>query len=166
MQTIKYSIAIRSAKPGTKKAQVTETKADPVFQQTGHMSFDDIARHLSEHGSKYTRGDIQGVITNAVDCIVEHLTQGISVELGELGTFYPSLKVTGSPSASTVSEDNIKKVCVTYRAGKVFSEIREKATFECVPSREAQALAVAEARAQETLQPEGGDGNGNGEGLG
>ncbi|MCR4921292.1 MAG: hypothetical protein K5945_06235, partial [Bacteroidaceae bacterium] len=50
--------------------------------------------------------------------------------------------------------DNIKSVAVKYRAGKVFKAIKDNATFECVPSREAQALAVAEARAQETLQPE------------
>ncbi len=157
MQTIKYSIAIRSTKPGTKKADITSTKAYPVFQQTGKLTFNDIAKHMAQHGSKHSRGDIQGIITDAVDCIVEHLTQGVSVNLGDLGTFYPSLKVTGSESASTVSEDNIKSVAVKYRAGKVFKEIRQNAQFECVPSREAQALAVAEARAQETMQQEDED---------
>ena len=154
MQTIKYSIAIRSTKPGTKKADITETKAYPVFQQSGSMSFNDIAQHLKQHGSTHSKGDIQGIITDAVDCIVEHLEQGISVDLGDLGKFYPSLKVKGSPSASTVSADNIKAVSVKFRASKAFKDIVKEAQFECVPSREAQALAVAEARAQETVQPE------------
>ncbi len=159
MKTIKYSIAIRSDVPGTKKAEITSTKAYPVFQQSGQISIDELARHMKEHGSKHSRGDVKGFIDDVVDCVIEHLEQGVSVRLGDLGTFYPSLKVTGSASASTVSADNIDAVRVKYRAGKVFREIRNHATFECVPSREAQALAVAEARAQETLQPEGDDEN-------
>ena len=157
MQTIKYSIAIRSDVPGTKKAEITSTKAYPVFQQTGQITIDELARHMKDHGSKYSRGDIKGFIDDVVDCVVEHLTQGISVRMGDLGTFYPSLKVEGSASASTVSADNIKSVAVSDRAGKVFKQIKQDAQFECVPSREAQALAVAEARAQETLQPEEDD---------
>ncbi|MCR4920528.1 MAG: hypothetical protein K5945_02300 [Bacteroidaceae bacterium] len=157
MQTIKYSIAIRSDVPGTKKAEITSTKAYPVFQQTGQISIDDLARHMKDHGSKHSRGEIKGFIDDVVDCVVEHLEQGVSVRLGDLGTLSPSLKVTGSESASTVSADNIKAVAVKYRAGKVFKQIKDHATFECVPSREAQALAVAEARAQETMQPEDED---------
>ncbi|MCR4920614.1 MAG: hypothetical protein K5945_02760 [Bacteroidaceae bacterium] len=55
MQTIKYSIAIRSTKPGTKKAEVTETKAYPVFQQTGSINIEQLARHMVEHGTTFGR---------------------------------------------------------------------------------------------------------------
>ena len=93
-----------------------------------------------------------------VDCIRHELLDGKSVQLGELGTLSPNFKVTGAASASTVTAGaNIQKVTVKYRAGAGFADLRSEAEFECVPSREAQKLAVAEARAQETLQSESSD---------
>lgn len=155
---LKYSIAIRSTKPGTKKANITETKAYPVYQSSGIVTLSELARHMATHGSTFGRGDILGVLTQMVDCIRHELLDGKSVQLGELGTLSPNFKVTGAASASTVTAGaNIQKVTVKYRAGAGFADLRSEAEFECVPSREAQKLAVAEARAQETLQSESSD---------
>mgnify|MGYP002624658837 CR=1 FL=1 len=158
MGTIKYSIAIRCDKPGTKKAQITSTKAYPVLQLSGNLTMMELAEHIADHGSKYTRGDIYAILAEAVDCIRHEILDGNSVQLGDLGIFAPGIKCTGAASASTLSASNITAVKVNFRAGKRFDNLRDDATFECVPSREAQALAVAEARAQETL--EAGDNNG------
>ena len=156
---IKYSIAIRSTVPGTKKAEITSTKAYPVLQYSESKTMMQLAEHIANHGSKFTRGDIYAVLAEAVDCIRHEILDGNAVTLGDLGRFAPGLKVTGSASASTVSADNIEKVKVNFYPGSRFANLRSEATFECVPSREAQALAVAEARAQETLQPEEDDEN-------
>ena len=156
---INYSIAIRSAQPGKKKNEITETKAYPVYQASDTLTAEDLAEHIAAHGSKYDEGDIAAILHLAVRCLRELLLEGKIVQLGKLGSFAPSLKVEGSASASTVSAENIKKVKVNFRPGKKFAEMRADAEFQCVPSREAQALAVAEARAQETLQPEGEDEN-------
>ncbi|MCR4920245.1 MAG: DNA-binding protein [Bacteroidaceae bacterium] len=147
-----YSIAIRSTKPGLKKANITETKAYAVAQASGSIDMDEFAGHIAEHGSKYKRGDIYAILAEAVDCMREKLLEGQIVTLGELGSFRCSYNCEGSASASTLSADNIKAVKVIWTPGKHFRDLREKADFQCVPNREAQALAVAEARAQETLQ--------------
>ena len=154
---LKYSIAIRSTKPGTKKANITETKAYPVYQSSGIVTLTELARHMATHGSTFGRGDILGVLTQMVDCIRHELLDGKSVQLGELGIFAPNYQVTGAATASVLSVANIEKVRVKFRPGKAFADLRSEAEFECVPSREAQAAAVAEARAQETLQSESSD---------
>lgn len=154
---INYSIAVRSAVPGTKKANVTVTKAYPVLQISESKTMMELAEHIAAHGSKYTRGDIYAILAEAVDCIRHEILDGNSVELGELGRFAPGLRVEGSASASTVSAEHIKAVRVNFTPGKKFANMRDDASFQCVPSREAQALAIAEARAQETLQPEPGE---------
>ena len=58
MPKIPYSIAIRSAVPGTKKENVTVTKAYPVLQISESLTMEDLANHIADHGSKYKRGDI------------------------------------------------------------------------------------------------------------
>ncbi|MBQ7988917.1 MAG: DNA-binding protein, partial [Bacteroidaceae bacterium] len=91
--------------------------------------------------------------------------EGKVVSLGELGTFRCTYKCAGAASASTLSASDIKAVKVIWAPGKHFQDLRDDAEFQCVPSREAQALAVAEARAQETLQSEDGGNGGNGGGT-
>ena len=155
-----YSIAIRSSKPGTKKAEVTETKAYAVAQSTGTLTMEDFAGHIAEHGSKYKRGDIYAILAESVDCMREKLLEGKVIALGELGTFHCTYKTEGATSASTLSASDIKAVNVKWTPGKRFQNLRDDAEFQCVPSREAQALAIAEARAQETLQSEEDDEDG------
>lgn len=161
-----YSISILSSKPGTKKAEITETKAYPVAQSSGTLNMEQFAGHIAEHGSKYKRGDIYAILAESVDCMREMLLEGRSITLGELGSFRCIYKSAGAASASTLSASDIKAVKVVWTPGKHFQNLRDDAEFQCVPSREAQALAVAEARAQETLQPEDGDDDGNGGGNG
>ena len=161
-----YCISILSSKPGTKKANITETKAYAVAQSKGTISMEDFAAHIATHGSKYKRGDIYAILAESVDCMREMLLEGKVVSLGELGTFRCTYKCAGAASASTLSASDIKAVKVIWAPGKHFQDLRDDAEFQCVPSREAQALAVAEARAQETLQPEDGGDDGNGGGNG
>ena len=59
--------------------------AKPVSQ--GTVNLDELASHISDHGSVYTRDVVVGVMTKMVDCINELLAQGYKVKLGELGTF-------------------------------------------------------------------------------
>ena len=167
MLPIKYSIAIRSAQPGTKKENVTETKAYPVIQLNGTMSLEEMARHMEDHNSKYNRGDIFAVIMQFCDCCAEFLKQGFKVSLGDVGTLEPTLKVTGAAVASDCSADNIKSVNIAYKEGRGvdFKDTRVSGIeFECVPSRKAQKDALTAERAKETMQPEETPGGGNGGG--
>ena len=55
---IDYSIAMRNAQPGTKKEDVTVTKAYGVAQISEIMTLPDFAKHISSHGSVYGRADV------------------------------------------------------------------------------------------------------------
>ena len=156
---LNYVISILSTKPGLKKENITETKAYAVAQTSGAMDMEEFAEHIATHGSKYKRGDIYAILAEAVDCMREQLLEGKLIELGDLGTFRCTFHGEGAASASTLSAENIKDVNVTWAPGKRFQNLRKEAKFQCVPSREVQALAVAEARAQETLQSDDEDEN-------
>ncbi|MBO4642074.1 MAG: hypothetical protein J5661_04370, partial [Bacteroidaceae bacterium] len=75
-------------------------------------------------------------------------------QLGELGSFGIGLSTKGAATAALFTAENIKKVNVNWERGKLFKNLRDDATFQLVPSRKAQEDAVADAKRQETLQPE------------
>ena len=56
------------------------------------LSLRGLAKHISEHGSIYTRDIVEGVLTKLCQCIPELLAQGQPVKLDGLGTFYPTAK--------------------------------------------------------------------------
>ena len=151
---INYSIVIRSTTPGVKTEDITETKAYGVAQISEILSINDFAQHIAQHGSLYGRDVIQGVLVKMVDCMRELLLEGKKIQLGELGSFSVGLSTKGAPTAALFTAENIKKVNVNWDRGKLFENLIEDATFQLVPSRKAQEDAVAEAKRQETLQPE------------
>lgn len=149
---INYSIAIMGTKPGTKKAQITETKAYGVAQVKNRLSLDDFAKHIHDHGCVYSKGDIVSILTTAVSCLRELLLEGKRVKLGDLGDFQPRLKTEGAVTTCEFTSRNIKAVNVSWKPGKDFQDLRSEATFQLVPTRAAQDDAIEVIRNEETIQ--------------
>ena len=53
---INYSIYIASSKPGTKKADITDTKAYGASQIHEKLTFDQFCQHIAEHNSPFSKG--------------------------------------------------------------------------------------------------------------
>lgn len=151
---IKYSIAIRSAQPGTKKAQIKETKAYGVAQVESVVTLNQLCEHISNHGSKYNKGDVMAVIVMLTSCMRELLLEGKKLQLGDLGEFHPTITSKGAKVASDFNASYIKKVNVAWRRGDDFANLIKDAEFQLVPSRLAQAKAVETAKSQETMVKE------------
>ena len=58
------------------------------------LSLRGFAQHMADHGSIYTRDVVEGVLLKITDCLPELVAQGVPVQLGSLGTFYPTAEVT------------------------------------------------------------------------
>ena len=82
--------------------------AKPVSQ--GTVNLDELAAHISDHGSVYTRDVVVGVMTKMVDCINELLAQGYKVKLGELGTFYNSIRNDGKKAVEDPSKFDVAQI--------------------------------------------------------
>ena len=74
------------------------------------LSFEDFVNHISDHGSPYSRGCINGVLTDALDCLQELILDGKSVRLGDLGLFSIGMASKAEETAKDVSAQSIKKV--------------------------------------------------------
>ena len=92
----------------TKSSAYAKYYAKPVSQ--GTVNLDELASHISDHGSVFTRDVVIGVMTKMVDCINELLAQGYKVKLGELGTFYNSIRNDGKKAVEDPSKFDVAQI--------------------------------------------------------
>lgn len=149
---INYSIYIASSQPGTKKADITDTKAYGASQMNEKVSFDQFCKHIADHNSPFSKGTIQGILTDAVACLKEQLLAGNRVVLGDLGTFSVELATKPAKTTDDFNANNIEAVNVNWLPGRPFKNLRDEATFQLVPSRKAQGDAIEVIRNEDTIQ--------------
>ena len=138
--------------PGTKKADITETKAYGTAQVSEVINIDKFAEHMAQHNSPFSKGAIAGILTDAVACLREMMLEGKKVNLGDLGGFYCELQTEGAKTTDEFSAANIKAVNVTWCPGKKFKNLRSEAQFQLVPTRLAQADAIEVIKNEDTIQ--------------
>lgn len=117
-------------------------KAYAKAQMRELMTFKKFARHLAAHGSGYSKGTVQGVISDLCSCIVEQLLNGNKVQLGELGSFWVSLSSEGAESMEKFTANNIRSVNIIFTPGEEFDNLLSQVTFNLVPSRIAQEATL------------------------
>ena len=105
------------------------------------------AKHIADHNGVYSRGTVKGVLSDSCECLVEQLLDGKKVELGELGTFGISLSSEGAPSVKEFSAKNIKAVNILFAPGPDFENLINRAEFNLVASRAAQAATLKAEKA-------------------
>ena len=115
----------------------------PFIQQTGVLTLSSLARHMSEHNSKYDEGDIMAVLIQFVKCASEMLLEGYKVNLEDLGEFRIGVKTTIEETADAVTANNITKVFLAWSPGKRTNDLRRDAEFTRVAQRRNQRLLIS-----------------------
>ena len=59
---------------------------------------------MTDHGSVYGRDLLEGVLIKITECLPELVSQGIPVQLGGLGTFYPTAQVKKDAAVSSIAD--------------------------------------------------------------
>ena len=159
--------------PDQKDLDLVKTEKQNAFaisQYTDVMTIEKFAKHITSHGSVYSRADISAILYMAVDCMREMLLEGKKIRLGDLGDFSLLLGSKGAESADKFTAQNITQVKVQWEPGKEFKNLLDDAEFNLVASRSAQAAvlkAIREGKStvdlNQPINPDGGDdGNGGG----
>ena len=68
------------------------------------LSLRGFAQHMTDHGSVYGRDLLEGVLIKITECLPELVSQGIPVQLGGLGTFYPTAQVKKDAAVSSIAD--------------------------------------------------------------
>ena len=159
--------------PDKKDTDLVKTEKQNAFaisQYTDVMTIEKFAKHITSHGSVYSRADISAILYMAVDCMREMLLEGKKIRLGDLGDFSLLLGSKGAETADKFTAQNITQVKVQWEPGKEFKNLLDDAEFNLVASRSAQAAvlkAIKDGKSTVDLNapidPDGGDdGNGGG----
>ena len=123
-----------------------------ISQYTDIMTIEKFAKHITSHGSVYSRADISAILYMAVDCMREMLLEGKKIRLGDLGDFSVLLSSKGAEDPDKFTAQNITDVKVQWEPGQQFKTLRDEAEFNLVASRSAQAAVLkASRRARPTL---------------
>ena len=159
--------------PDQKDLDLVKTEKQNAFaisQYTDVMTIEKFAKHITSHGSVYSRADISAILYMAVDCMREMLLEGKKIRLGDLGDFSVLLGSQGAETADKFTAQNINQVKVQWEPGKEFKNLLDDAEFNLVASRSAQAAVLKAIKEGKTsvdlnapIDPDGGNG-GNGGG--
>lgn len=142
---IDYSLGLRLLNPGNTDS---EKKIFANAQMRQVLTLQKFAKHISSHGSPYSRDVVVGVLTATVDCLREMLLEGYKVQLGELGAFYVTFTCEGVEKAEDFNpQNNIEKVNVRWEKGANFADMKKDAEFNFVPTRKQQADEKKENKA-------------------
>ena len=112
----------------------TEEKyyANPV--NLGKKTLRDIARDIAGRSS-LTRGDIENVLSNFMDCLPHYLRDGFSVQLGEFGTMRLTLSSEGAATEKAFKTETIKPRVVFTPGIELMSELAAN-SYESVRKKE------------------------------
>ncbi len=158
--------------PDKKDTDLVKTEKQNAFaisQYTDVMTIEKFAKHITSHGSVYSRADISAILYMAVDCMREMLLEGKKIRLGDLGDFSLLLSSKGAETADKFTAQNITNVKVQWEPGQQFKNLLDDAEFNLVASRSAQAAvikAIKEGKTNVDLNvPVTPDGGGDGDGT-
>ena len=118
---------IERRKPGTKTG-LGKFYASPV--NVGKKTLRDIAHDIAGRSS-LTRGDIENVLSNFIDCLPHYLRDGFSVQLGEFGTMRLTLSSEGAATVKAFKTETIKPR-VTFTPGVELKSALRENSYETV----------------------------------
>jgi hypothetical protein len=67
------------------------------------LSLRGFAQHMTDHGSMFGREVVEAVLIKITQCLPELLAQGVPVQLGSLGTFYPTAEVKKNAGVASIA---------------------------------------------------------------
>ena len=163
-----YSLSLKVVNPGDAES---EKKIGATLQERECITLSMLAQHMADHGTPFSKGVIQGVLVDMVECTKELLKAGYGVDLTGLAKF--SLHAS-SNLVDTVQDFNpatdIKRINIRASVEKAATAfMNTDVDYEYVMTREEQAAAKKAAKAALPQAPEdsdSGDDNTSGGGSG
>jgi predicted histone-like DNA-binding protein len=139
MKKIQYSVAMMKNPLNDNDPK----RAYANLQQTGVVDVDELAGHITDHYSVFSKGTIVGIRTELGVCMRELILQGYKVCLGTIGKFAPTISSKGAESTKAFTSENITRMGINFTPGQSFENLLRDAQFEKTTSRKVQAAALA-----------------------
>ena len=158
----------------------------PRVEYKGTMSTLQLAKHMSEHTTSFSKGEINGMLTDLVSCIKELCLLGYVVKLEDLGLFKasvegngltlkPGAKVSAGVGQQRTDEElaaditrqqaaiSAVKIIMQATGETTMSEMTRAATTSFTSKAKALVKSLTGSDAEESLTPNGSENQGGGE---
>lgn len=90
------------------------------------LSVDEFIDGIMYHGSAYKRGDYKAMMSTFAEELANKLKEGYRINMGEMGTFYPTLDCEGASSMEEFNpEQHIKGIRVNWVPSDDFKNLRQ-----------------------------------------
>ena len=86
------------------------------------VTVDDLAKHMSEHNTPYSKGAIKGVLTDMIDCIRELMLEGKAVKLDGLAIFSAGIKTKKKGALTSEDFSTTKHIDSVYMRARATGE--------------------------------------------
>ena len=107
------------------------------------LSMDELIDYITLHGSAYRKGDYRAIVSTLAEAMAEKMAEGYSIDLAELGKFYPTLDCVGAETMHDFAPDkHIKAVRANWKPGDDFKDLKQKADFREDLTRRKQKEAL------------------------
>ena len=128
------------------------------------INIDELAKHMSEHNTPYSKGAIKGVLTDMIGCVRELMLEGKAVKLEGLAIFSAGIKTKKNGAPTSADFSTTKHIDSVY--------MRARATGEFTRQELTKAGNVTELPKnftdyhEEDDEPQNGDSPGSNTGSG
>ena len=86
------------------------------------INIDELAKHMSEHNTPYSKGAIKGVLTDMIGCIRELMLEGKAVKLEGLAIFSAGIKTKKNGAPTSADFSTIKHIDSVYMRARATGE--------------------------------------------
>ncbi len=86
------------------------------------IDINELAKHMSEHNTPYSKGAIKGVLTDMVGCIRELMLEGKAVKLEGLAIFSAGIKTKKNGAPTSVDFSTTKHIDSVYMRARATGE--------------------------------------------
>ncbi len=100
-------------------------------QSSGNLSIEKICKIISHSGTAI-RGDILAVSDGLIHEMIEGLSEGMVVELGDFGHFQVQVSSNGADTKKEFNSGNIRKGKIQFRPGPLLKEMLKTLEYEKV----------------------------------
>ena len=86
------------------------------------INIDELAKHMSEHNTPYSKGAIKGVLTDMIGCVRELMLEGKAVKLEGLAIFSAGIKTKTNGAPTSADFSTTKHIDSVYMRARATGE--------------------------------------------
>ena len=131
------------------------------------INIDELAKHMSEHNTPYSKGAIKGVLTDMIGCVRELMLEGKAVKLEGLAIFSAGIKTKKNGAPTSAEFSTTKHIDSVYMRARATGEFtRQELTKAGNVTELPKNFTDYHEEDDEPQNPNGGSGSQSGSGTG